>query len=79
MVQILATIHSTGSKYLMWILLECVHVHIRTNKHSNITRIYERLVKRKKGSSIAAVAAAAKLLKVAFWIMEEKREYQNHG
>jgi hypothetical protein len=45
----------------------------------NITRFYERLVKRKKGSSITAVAAAAKLLKVAFWIMKEKREYQNHG
>src|SRR4029077_17838151 len=70
-------ITKTGSKYLRWILLECVHVHIRTNKHSNITRFYERLVKR-KGSSIAAVAAAAKLLKVAFWIMKEKREYQNH-
>jgi transposase len=70
-------ITKTGSKYLRWILLECVHVHIRTNKHSNITRFYERLVKR-KGSSIAAVAAAAKLLKVAYWIMKEKREYQNH-
>jgi len=71
------SITKTGSKYLRWILLECVHVHIRTNKHSNITRFYERLVNR-KGSSIAAVAAAAKLLKVAFWIMKEKREYQNH-
>jgi transposase len=70
-------ITKTGSKYLGWILLECVHVHIRTNKHSNITRFYERLVKR-KGSSIAAVAAAAKLLKVAYWVMKEKREYQNH-
>ena len=67
----------TGSKYLRWILLECVHVHIRTNKHSNITRFYERLVKR-KGSSIGAVARQQKLLKVAFWIMKEKREYQNH-
>ena len=69
-------ITKTGSN-LRWILLECVHVHIRTNKHSNITRFYERLVKR-KGSSIAAVVPAAKLLKVAFWIMKEKREYQNH-
>lgn len=60
------SITKTGSKYLRWILLECVHVHIRTNKHSNMTRFYERLVKRKKSSSIAAVAAAAKLLKVAF-------------
>src|SRR5919106_6781549 len=25
-------ITKTGSKYLRWVLLECVHVHIRTNK-----------------------------------------------
>jgi transposase len=70
-------ITKTGSRYLRWVLLECVHVHIRTCKHSNITRFYERLVKR-KGSSMAAVAAAAKLLKVAYWVMKEKREYHNH-
>jgi ABC-type multidrug transport system permease subunit len=46
-------------------------------KHSNIARFYERLAKR-KGSFISTVAAAAKLLKVAFWLMKEKREYQNH-
>jgi transposase len=54
-----------GSKYLRWVLLECVHVHIRTNKHSKIARFYVRLARR-KGSSIAAVAAAAKLLKVVY-------------
>ena len=58
-------ITKTGSRYLRWVLLECVHIHIRTNRHSNITSFYERLVKR-KGSSIAAVAAAAKLLKVVY-------------
>lgn len=69
-------ITKTGSKYLRWVLIECVHVHIRTSRHSNITRFYERLVKR-KGSSTAAVAAAAKLLKVAYWVMKERREYLN--
>jgi transposase len=70
------SITKTGSKYLRWILLECVHVHIRTNKHSNVARFYERLVKR-KGSSIAAVAAAAKLLKVAFLDYEGEKRVSN--
>ena len=48
-----------GSKYLRWIMLECVHVHIRTNKSSNITQFYTRLAK-SKGNSKAAVAAASK-------------------
>jgi transposase len=30
-------ITKTGSKYLRWIMLECVHAHIRTDKNSTIT------------------------------------------
>ena len=70
-------ITKTESKYLRWVLIECVHVHIRTNKQSSIARFYERLVKR-KGSSIAAVAAAAKLLKVVYWVMKERRKYHHN-
>jgi len=51
------SITKRGSKYLRWIMLECAHVHIRTNKNSNITQFYTRLAKI-KGSSKAAVAAA---------------------
>jgi len=72
------SITKRGSKYLRWIMLECVHVHIRTNKNSNITRFYTRLAKI-KGSSKAAVAAASKLLKVVYWIMKEKRKYHHHS
>ncbi|HET7344329.1 MAG TPA: hypothetical protein VFJ05_00470 [Nitrososphaeraceae archaeon] len=60
-------------------MLECVHVHIRTDKNSrNITQFYTRLAK-SKGNSKAAVAAASKLLKVVYWIMKEKRKYYHHG
>ena len=68
-------ITKTGSKHLRWIMLECVHAHIRTDKSSNITQFYQRLAK-KKGNSKAAVAAASKLLRVVYWVMKERREYQ---
>ena len=69
-------ITKTGSKHLRRIMLECVHAHIRTDKSSNITQFYQRLAK-KKGNSKAAVAAASKLLRVVYWIMKERREYQH--
>ena len=65
-------ITKTGSKHLRWIMLECVHAHIRSDK--NITRFYQRLAK-KKGNSKAAVVAASKLLRVVYCIMKEQREY----
>jgi transposase len=73
------SITKTGSKYLRWIMLECLHAHIRNEKNSNVTQFYHRLSK-KKGTSKAAVAAASKLLKIVYWIMKEKRTYDNnHG
>lgn len=59
------SITKRGSKYLRWIMLECVHVHIRTNKNSNISQFYTRLAKT-KGNSKAAVAAASKLLRIVY-------------
>jgi len=70
------SITKRGSKYLRWIMLECVHVHIRTNKNSNISQFYSRLAK-SKGKSKAAVATASKLLRVVYCVMKEKRNYQS--
>jgi transposase len=36
------SITKTGSKYLRWIMLECLHVHIRNQKNSNVTQFYHR-------------------------------------
>ena len=66
-----------GSKYLRWILVECVRFHIKTQPDSNITKFYYILVK-KKGSAKATVAASSKLLRIVYWIMKEKREYTNN-
>jgi transposase len=56
------SITKRGSKYLRWIMLECVHVHIRSNKNSNnISQFYTRLAKIKVNSK-AAVATKNCLL-----------------
>jgi len=71
------SITKTGSKYLRWIMLECLHAHIRNDKNSNVTQFYHRISK-KKGNSKAAVAAASKLLKIVYWVMKENRTYHNN-
>jgi transposase len=68
-------ITKTGSKYLRWVLVECTHVHVRRVR-DNVTEFYEKLAV-KKGKSKATTAAAAKLLKIAYWVLKERRPY--HG
>ena len=72
------SITKTGSRYLRWIMLECVHAHIRNEKNSNIAQFYYRIAKKKRNSK-AAVAAASKLMKVVYWIMKERRMYERLG
>jgi transposase len=64
----------TGSKYLRWILVECIHAHVRLEKESSLTKFYKNLARR-RGSSKASVAAASKLLRIIYWILKEKRAY----
>ena len=64
----------SGSKYLRWILVECVHSHIRTEKESNLTKFYMQLAKRRGGSK-PSVASASKLLRIIYSMLKEKRSY----
>jgi len=41
-----------------------------------VALFYQRLV-RKKGDQKAIVAASAKLLKIVFWVLKERREYHS--
>jgi transposase len=68
-------ITKTGSPYLRWVLNQCTWVHIRNEPEGSIAMFYERL-RKKKGHSKATVAASAKLLKVVYWVLKEKRPYQ---
>ena len=63
-----------GSAFLRSVLSECVLSHKRVRKDSNISRFHARLA-RKKGNPKATVAAAAKLLRVCYWLLKERREY----
>jgi transposase len=65
-----------GSPYLRWIVNQCVRVHIRVEPDGSVATFYTRLA-REKGNSKAIVAASAKLLKVAYWVLRERREYHS--
>ena len=64
-----------GSPELRWILNQCARVYIRHEPESDIASFYNRL-RRKKGDAKAITAASAKLLKVVYWVLKDKREYR---
>ncbi len=63
-----------GSTMLRWLLVEAIHAHVRYALDSDITKFYNR-IKKKRGTSKAAVAAASKLLRVIYWMLKERREF----
>jgi transposase len=69
-------ITKAGSPYLRWALNQCVQAHMRGEPEGSVAEFYNRL-RRKKGHAKAVVAASAKLLKIAYWVLKEKRAY--HG
>jgi len=62
-----------GSKWLRWILIQCVHVHIKYDTH--LTRFYKRVAAR-RGKKIAIVATASKMLRVIYQILINKEEFK---
>ena len=67
-------ITKTGSRYLRWILGQCARVHIRFEPDGTVAQFYARIA-RKKGDQKAIVAASAKLLKIVYWVLKERRAY----
>jgi len=73
------SITKRGSMTLRWVLTQCVHAHAIHAKDSDITKFYNR-IKKKRGSSKAAVAASSKILRVIYWLLKERREFvQNYS
>ena len=60
------------NQHIKWILVQCAHVHIRYCQNSSITRLYNRVMK-KKGKAKATVAASRKML-TCIWHMQTKGE-----
>ena len=53
-----------GSKNLRWIITECVHIHLRFDPSSSISRFYRGISKGCKKKGKAKVANSNKLLKM---------------
>jgi hypothetical protein len=66
----------SGSRYLRWIMGQCTRGHMRAEPDGTIATFYKRLA-RKKDDPKAIVAASAKLLKIVYWVLEEKRAYHS--
>lgn len=62
-----------GSKWIRWILCQCVHASIKTRKSHRLKRFYLR-IQRKKGKQKAIVATSRKML-VIIWNLLNKNEY----
>ena len=73
------SITKRGSTTLRWVLTQCVHAHAIHAKNSDITKFYNR-IKKKRGSSKAAVATSSKILRVIYWMLKDRREFvQNYN
>lgn len=61
-----------GNKLLRWILIQCAHSAVVSDKH--LGRYFNKL-KRKKGANIAIVAVARKMLSYMYIMLTERREF----
>ncbi len=64
-----------GSPMMRWVLAEAIHSHVRFAKDSPISKFYLCLAK-KKSASKAKMAAAAKLLRMIYWMMKKGITFQ---
>jgi hypothetical protein len=60
-------------RLLRWILTECVWVHLRHN--TRLTRFFRRTAER-RGTQVAAVAMARKLLVAIYWMLKRREEFK---
>lgn len=70
------SITKEGSRWLRWVLVECVHVHVRYD--TSITRAYHAIAQ-SKGKRVATVAAARRLLMCCYSILKNRRPYYDPG
>lgn len=63
-----------GSKMMRWVLVEAVHTHVRHAPDTDLSIFYKR-IRKKRGTSKAAVAAASKLLRIIYWMLREGKDF----
>lgn len=64
-----------GSEHLRTALVASVQSHRMGDPDSNLSSFYSRIAAR-HGNAKAMVATAAKLLRVVYWVLRERREYR---
>lgn len=69
-------IMKSGSRYLRWMVGQCARAHMRVEPDGTVAAFYAR-IRRKKGDQKAIVAASAKLLKIVYWVLKERRTYHS--
>ena len=68
------SITKEGSRWLRWIMVECVHTHLKCD--TSITRSYHAIAER-KGKSIAKIAAARRLLMCCYSVLRNRQPYHD--
>ena len=63
-----------GSDIMRWALVQATLIHVRCCKKSDLGKFYNRIQK-KRGFSIAIVAAGSKMLRMIYWILKERRKF----
>ena len=66
-----------GSQMLNWIMVQCTHTHVRYC-NSSITRHYNK-IKSRKGTKIAIIAAARKMMRAIYVMLKEDRSFRPDG
>ena len=67
-----------GSKWLRWILVQCAHSTVRSKQPNHLQTFYHRKAK-KRGNKIAITATARKLLKVAYYMLQNNEPFKPEG
>jgi transposase len=68
------SITKEGSRWLRWIMVECVHTHLKYD--TSITRSYHAIAER-KGKPVAKVAAARRLLMCCYSVLRNRQPYHD--
>lgn len=71
-------ISKQGSKYMRWILVEAVHIHVRTAPDTSISRFFNRKLRRSK-RNIVTIAAARKMAVAIFHMLSKQEHFKITG
>ena len=72
----LAFLKGTRDKWIRWVLIQCIHIHIKYDTH--LTQFYYHISHR-RGKKIAIVATASKFPRVIDWMLKNKEEFHPLG